>query len=662
MDIDATHDDHTQAPAVQNAVQDDGMMEYDEPIALDVGVDADADMDADEGEAGVDADAMDGADEAGGVDVPMDDGEVIVEEEYEEEGEEEEDGEMMPEPVEIQPEGAQFAAGPAPSKVIAAADAGAVEGAVTGTVVSAGNSIDEDAQAVGVSAMPTAEGGEADAAAAHPFTSAGEISLLPDTPSVQSQGAAPPVHVAADGRPSDDTRIDASLLDTDNHLAVDYNDKTSAPALSHAVNANTSGPAAAAEDEYANAVVPASHLDETQPTTLPGGEAVAGADDTVPDEAAEEEYDPDYDESADADNMLLTVHTLPPVLIHPPTGPAKLLFGVPTDEEVYTDIIEADLDILLEGEVQRYGGATLDVLLGALRRLLDVQDQGKDKEMVLEERGLGLKLGEVSSCDEKIGLTQHDVHLGKVTLLELLQVHHSCDLPTPVQLYATFESGRFVHRFEAIRKELVAQAERREGEPLPEGDVEEDEGYESEVEEEGEGEGEGEAEAEAEAEEDNQGDEGTGAGAGGEGGEAAGVGAAEDGVQEARYTRQQDSELAFSCHRLTAARAEYGGSDGENHPHATWARGLRESGAGIVTEAIATEPQAYPAGRTANLPLHLHHGELTYDRRGRGMTMTSVLILSDDTPEDKKGEQGDDGPAEQAQIRMCPVEPRCADK
>jgi hypothetical protein len=66
-------------------------------------------------------------------------------------------------------------------------------------------------------------------------------------------------------------------------------------------------------------------------------------------------------------------------------------------------------------------------------------------------------------------------------------VHHSCELPLPVHFYLTFAPSRFYDRFEAIRRELVVQAERRKlGEQqeqeefmLGEGDVGDDEGYES---------------------------------------------------------------------------------------------------------------------------------------------------------------------------------------
>jgi hypothetical protein len=74
-----------------------------------------------------------------------------------------------------------------------------------------------------------------------------------------------------------------------------------------------------------------------------------------------------------------------------------------------------------------------------------------------------------------------------------------------VHLYLTFEASRFYDRFEAIRRELVVRAERRQlGEneqdeyELGEGDVRDDEGYES-----GEDAEEGEDEYEEEEEEED---------------------------------------------------------------------------------------------------------------------------------------------------------------
>lgn len=87
-------------------------------------------------------------------------------------------------------------------------------------------------------------------------------------------------------------------------------------------------------------------------------------------------------------------------------------------------------------------------------------------------------------------IIQDDRHLDGVTLLEFLQVHHSCGLPTPVQFHVSFGPRRFWDRFDAIRKELVHIAERKRLGLSEEPDEDEDEfgeeevsdGYDSEVE------------------------------------------------------------------------------------------------------------------------------------------------------------------------------------
>ena len=59
-------------------------------------------------------------------------------------------------------------------------------------------------------------------------------------------------------------------------------------------------------------------------------------------------------------------------------------------------------------------------------------------------------------------MEQDDLHLHTITLLELVQLHHGCGLPPPVRLYITFEPSRFIHRYNAILKEVSAQADEEE--------------------------------------------------------------------------------------------------------------------------------------------------------------------------------------------------------
>ncbi len=58
-------------------------------------------------------------------------------------------------------------------------------------------------------------------------------------------------------------------------------------------------------------------------------------------------------------------------------------------------------------------------------------------------------------------MDQDDVNLQSITFLELLQLYLGCDLPTPVQLYTSFEPNRFIGRYSAISNELKMQNERR---------------------------------------------------------------------------------------------------------------------------------------------------------------------------------------------------------
>ena len=136
--------------------------------------------------------------------------------------------------------------------------------------------------------------------------------------------------------------------------------------------------------------------DDTETAAVAEAEAIEDAD---ADAEAEAEADGDIEAEEDTDlDDLLTIHTLPPILIHPPAGPPKLLFWTPEDHEVFNDIIEAELDILLEGKHEGYGNASLEVLFAQIRQeIADYVEVGQGVEMILEERALGIKMGEVSS-------------------------------------------------------------------------------------------------------------------------------------------------------------------------------------------------------------------------------------------------------------------------
>lgn len=74
---------------------------------------------------------------------------------------------------------------------------------------------------------------------------------------------------------------------------------------------------------------------------------------------------------------------------------------------------------------------------------------------------------------------QDDVNLQSITLLELVQLYYSCDLPFPLNLELSFQSNRFIARYNAIKSEIDAQADAEADEGGSEVD-EEEEGEEGE--------------------------------------------------------------------------------------------------------------------------------------------------------------------------------------
>lgn len=60
-----------------------------------------------------------------------------------------------------------------------------------------------------------------------------------------------------------------------------------------------------------------------------------------------------------------------------------------------------------------------------------------------------------------------DVNLQSITFLELMNLYHGCDLPEPVQLHLSWESSRFITRFNAIQSELEAARSRSTSEEPP---------------------------------------------------------------------------------------------------------------------------------------------------------------------------------------------------
>lgn len=168
---------------------------------------------------------------------------------------------------------------------------------------------------------------------------------------------------------------------------------------------------------------------------------------------------------------------------------------------------------------------------------------------------------------------------------------------------------------------LVSQAEQRQSE-LPEGDVEVDEGYESEVEGEDEEQVAGDAEAKGE-----------------------------------RFVKNDDSELIQIrlCRKADhVARAEYGGSernDGESegaHPHAEWARALRECSLRLAP--ILANKQLPNPSRMAQANVQPFHctsvKRVSTAAEKSMMTMLMILLEPETAPQEDKGGSGlakDDG-------------------
>lgn len=177
----------------------------------------------------------------------------------------------------------------------------------------------------------------------------------------------------------------------------------------------------------------------------------------------EEDYYEEEEEGGDQAEDLIDIHSLPPIILNLPTKSARTLFQPLSepDEESYPN-----LPVWLLNRHEELGEASLADVWGAIRSEMIKEGLAKSGELVLVEKQMDLRMGEVSlpfwiSVEEMRLTNQDDVNLQSITLLEFLQLHQGCDLPIPVQLHVSFEPSRFITRFQAIQKELETQVARR---------------------------------------------------------------------------------------------------------------------------------------------------------------------------------------------------------
>lgn len=170
------------------------------------------------------------------------------------------------------------------------------------------------------------------------------------------------------------------------------------------------------------------------------------------------EDDAEYDGEQDYyDDEPLTPENLPSIILHLPASalpaslsPARALFA-----SVESD--PGQIPVWLKNRQLELAEASLADVWGAIRAecakegLINSAGDG----MVITEKLMDLKMSE------------DDVNLQSITFLELMNLYHGCDLPEPVQLHLSWESSRFITRFNAIQSELEAARSRSTSEEPP---------------------------------------------------------------------------------------------------------------------------------------------------------------------------------------------------
>ena len=112
------------------------------------------------------------------------------------------------------------------------------------------------------------------------------------------------------------------------------------------------------------------------------------------DEEGDEEVEDDYDEDEDEDEedleLPLDVHSLPTIIINLPSLGARCLFALLPDDER-----QVKLPVWLKGRQEEFGAASLTEVWVAIRAEMVREGLAKSGEMVVVERLMDLKMGEV---------------------------------------------------------------------------------------------------------------------------------------------------------------------------------------------------------------------------------------------------------------------------
>ena len=184
------------------------------------------------------------------------------------------------------------------------------------------------------------------------------------------------------------------------------------------------------------------------------------------------EEDEEYEEIEDEYHYPTDANTIPPIVLHLPDSSSRHLFNVaPSGQE------NENLIAWCKGQQASLAEASLADVWAALRTEMVKEGSLQSGEMVVMEKQMELQMGEVgllllmcldSSRLQAESRVQDDLHLQTITLLELVQLHHGCGLLAPVRLYITFLRSRFIQRYNAILKEVSAQADEEKPDQEPE--------------------------------------------------------------------------------------------------------------------------------------------------------------------------------------------------
>lgn len=124
---------------------------------------------------------------------------------------------------------------------------------------------------------------------------------------------------------------------------------------------------------------------------------------------------------------------------------------------------------LLPGKAEKLYKAPLRKVFNALRTALrEDWDESRGTEMILHERTLGLKIGEVSHgfqaqveitpLTTDLDLSQDNKHTETLSLHDLVDLYTRCNCPEPMVLSVEYESVRFIAKYNAIKKVLDSSA------------------------------------------------------------------------------------------------------------------------------------------------------------------------------------------------------------